>query len=190
MAQPADPTPRGMPTPLREMNSSAPARFESWPSGMYQRTFELWSTVGARNAAATERLLALEAEGAATPAASTVRRWAIADGWDAQADADLERTRGRTLRQLQAGWLGALQLAQITLVDSMTGGLDGLPHGGAARLKAAETVLRTIGQSGLLATLPDPAPPDAEATASLSVDERLRRSREEIRRQKEQADRR
>jgi hypothetical protein len=179
------------PTPLREAPPATPARFTAWPADVYDRAREIWSTVGARNAAVVERLLAAEVgDGVAVPAASTIRRWASDDAWDVAADADLERTRGRTLRRLQARWLGALELAQLTLIDSMSGGLDALPHGGAMRVKAAETVLRTIAQSGLLATLPDPAPPGAEEWASLTVDERLRRGREELRERNEQASRR
>jgi hypothetical protein len=183
--------PRGAPTPLHGMIPSVPDRFASWDDGTRERAREIWSTVGGRNAAVAERLLAAEtAEGTMAPTASTIRRWSRADAWDAAADADLENTRGRTLRQLQVGWLAALQLAQTTLINSMTGGLDQAPYGGSPRLKAAEIVLRTIERAGLLAAMPDPAPLAAETAEPLSVDERLRRSREAMRRQKEQASRR
>ena len=81
---------------------------------------------------------------------------------------------------MQAGWLAALQLAQATLIDAMTGALDETPHGGGVRIKAAEIVLRTIERAGLLATLPDPAPPSAAERATLSVDDRLRHLGERI----------
>ena len=79
-----------------------------------------------------------------TPAGSTIRRWAAEELWAARADADLVQTCARTLAEFRAGWLGALSLAQQTLMAGLVGELDDLPHAGAARLKSAELVLKTL----------------------------------------------
>ena len=178
------------PTPLREAPSRPPARFAAWPDDIYAAAR---TSSGPPSAAATPPSRTPAGRGgggAAVPAACTIRRWAADDAWDVAADADLEQTRGRTLRQLQAGWLAALHLAQATLIDAMCGGLDRrAPWRGVCASRAAEIVLRTIERAGLLATLPDPAPPSAEERATLSVDDRLRRLGDRIQEHNERNER-
>src|SRR5215211_6330792 len=82
------------------------ARFESYPAEIMERAFELWSTIAGRSGARVLRLLNHEyGEGTALPTPSTINRWALDDAWAAKADADLERSQGRTLFDLQVGWL-------------------------------------------------------------------------------------
>jgi hypothetical protein len=151
----------------------APALFEPWSQDVQERTFHLWSTIGARNAGRTAVLLARElGEDAPLPTPSTIRRWAHDGAWTAKADADLEQSHGRTVYELQVGWLAALRLAQQTLLDGMAGTLDEAPHAGIARLKAAEITLRTIERAGLLAILPQRPKPEPEDTSHLSRAER------------------
>jgi hypothetical protein len=148
-------------SPLVPLPTREPARFEPWPPDVQERAFALWSSIGARNAARTALLLVRElGEDTPVPAASTIRRWAHDLAWGARADADLERSHGRTLYALQVGWLAALQLAQQTLLDGMAGALDDAPGGGLARIKSAEITLRVIERAGLLAILPTPPEPD------------------------------
>ena len=118
----------------------AQSRFQAHAADVVDRAFALWSTVAGRNAALTASLLAREAdEGEATPAGSTVRRWAAEASWAARADADLLQTSARTVAELRAGWLGALSLAQQTLVAGLVGELDDLPHAGAAQTEIARS---------------------------------------------------
>jgi hypothetical protein len=138
-----------------------PARFASWPDDVKERCKALWSSIGNRDAGRTAWLYAAEVaaelgEGVAVPAASTIRAWARQESWAAWADRDLAASHGKTLKELRAGWLAALVLAQSTLIDAMCGRLDDLPYGGAGRLKSAEVTLKTIAQSGLLAIAPEP----------------------------------
>jgi hypothetical protein len=114
------------------------------------------------------------------PTPSTVNRWALDEAWAARADADLERSHGRTLYELQVGWLAALRLAQQTLLDAMAGALDEAPHAGIARLKAAEITLRTIERAGLLAMLPQRPEPEPEDESHLSRAEREARAAERM----------
>jgi hypothetical protein len=158
-------------------HTSVPARFESWAPDIVQRSYEIWSTLGNRNASRTEMLLAREAdEGTSIPASSTIRKWASAGAWASRADADLETAHGKTLHELQVGWLAVQRLSQETLLDALAGALDGCPHGGAARLKAVEIGLRTIERAGLLAVLPEPQRA-AENEEHLTLDQRARRMR-------------
>lgn len=166
-----------------------PARFTSWPPEIYDRAKALWSTYAGRNAAATERLLQAEVEeGSPVPAAVTIRRWATDDRWHMAADHDLETTRGQTVRQLQVGWLTALELAQGTVIAGMHGLLDDLPYGGAARLKSAELTFRTLERAGMLAKLPDPLPVSDDELAKLSEKEKSRRNRDAIAESKREKD--
>src|SRR5215212_144310 len=124
---------------------ASPARFQAHSPELVERSFHLWSPVAGRNARLVASLLTREAEeGEVTPAGSSIRRWAVEQHWHARADADLVQTSGRTLAELRAGWLGALSLAQQTLMAGLVGELDDLPHAGAARLKSAELVLKTL----------------------------------------------
>lgn len=157
-----------------------PARFAPWPDAIRQRCQELWSTVGGRNCAAVHQLLQAELPGAPVPAAATIRTWASEEDWGAAADVELEATRGRTVRSLQSGWLTALEMAQATLLAGMSGLLDSSPYGGAARIKSAELVLRTLERAGMLAQLPDPLPPSEDAMKGLSEKEKSRRNRDAI----------
>lgn len=159
---------------------SPPARFVAWPDEMKQRAQDLWSTVGGRNASATHQLLQAEMPDSAVPAAATIRSWASEEDWSSAADMELESTRGRTVRSLQAGWLTALEMAQATLLAGMAGLLDSAPYGGSARIKSAELVLRTLERAGPLAQLPDPLPPSEDALKGLSEKEKSRRNREAI----------
>lgn len=138
--------------------SAAPlARFQPWPEDVKERCKELWGSIGNRNAGRVEWLYAREVpEGVSIPAAATIRTWAREECWGAWADASLAESHGRTLRDLQTGWLAALCLSQETLIDAMCGRLDDLPHAGAGRIKSAEVTLRLIAQSGLLAIAPEP----------------------------------
>jgi hypothetical protein len=157
-----------------------PERFAPFPADIKVRAFELWSTVAVGSTPRTEYLLAQEVgEGVAIPAASTIRRWAAEEGWAEQRDRNLEKTQGRTLRQLQAVSLSAIALAQQTMLDAMVGLLDTAPYGGSGRIKAAEAVLRLAERSGIeLVVVPSEIP--AEDDATLSVAERARRMREKI----------
>jgi hypothetical protein len=159
---------------------TAPARFEAWPDDVKTRAYELWCSAAAGSAPRTEHLLAQEAEGeTAVPAASTIRRWAAEGGWADRRDQNLEKTQGRTLRQLQATSLAAVALAQQTMLDAMVGLLDTAPYGGSGRIKAAEAVLRLAERSGLeLVVVPAEMP--AEDDATLSLAERARRMRDKI----------
>jgi hypothetical protein len=153
--------------------SGQPARFERWDDAVVERSYQLWSSIGARNAGRTVLLLARElGEDAPLPTPSTIRRWAVDFAWAAKADADLERSHGRTIYELQVGWLAALRLAQQTLLDGMVGVLDEAPHAGIARIKAAEITLRTIERAGLLAMLPQRPEPEREDESHLSRAER------------------
>ena len=158
-----------------------PSHFEAWGEDIKVRTFELWSSIAAGSAPRTEYLLAAEAgEGVAVPAASTIRRWAVEDGWADQRDKNLAATQGRTLRQLQATSLSAIALAQQTMLDAMTGLLDAAPYGGSGRIKAAESILRLAERSGLELVVA-PADVSTEDTGKpLSLQERSRRMREMI----------
>ena len=164
--------------------SSKPARFEAWPDDVKERCRELWSSIGNRNAGRVEWFYGREVpEGIAIPAAITIRQWAREEHWGAWADADLAESHGRTLRELRTGWLAALRLSQETLIDSMTGRLDALPHGGAGRIKSAEVTLRIIAQSGLLAVAPEPDLTN-EALEAMTPEEQQRHLRDEIQRDK------
>jgi hypothetical protein len=160
----------------------APSRFVAHPDDVRERSFHLWSTVAGRNAALTASLLQREAEdGTPIPAGSTVRRWAAEEDWDARAEADLIQTSGRSLAALRAGWLGALSLAQQVLIAGLVGDLDDLPHAGAARLKSAELVLKTLQHASASIV-----PSQAEATpqeddSDLSLEQRARRQRSRMR---------
>ena len=162
--------------------SERPARFAAWSDDIKARSFELWSTLAAGSAPRVEHLLAQEAdEGAAVPAASTIRAWAAADGWAAQRDANWAQTQGRTLRQLQALSLAGLTLAVETMLDAMSGALDSAPYGGAGRVRAAEAMLKLGERSGirLVGIEPDEIP-EEEHGRRLTVAERSRRMREAI----------
>ena len=155
-----------------------PARFEAYPPEVTERAYEFWSTIAGRSGARVVRLLAGEfGPEAPLPTAGTVNRWALEGAWGAKADADLERGHGRTIFQLQAGWLAGLQLAQKTLLDGMAGAFDALPMGGAGRIKSAEITLRVIERAGLLAILPQPPTREDEDVSQLSVEERMARTR-------------
>jgi hypothetical protein len=151
-----------------------------------ERCYELWSTLGGRDSARTTRLLAAETENAPVPAAASIRRWSAAEAWTARADADLERSHGRTLYELQVGWLAGLRLAQKVLLDGMTGDFDDLPMGGASRLKAAEIALRVIERAGLLALLPQAeAKERTNNWESMTLEEQEAFLRGELQRRKE-----
>ncbi|MCA9878175.1 MAG: hypothetical protein KC442_10345 [Thermomicrobiales bacterium] len=155
-----------------------PALFTPWPDTVKQRAQDLWSTVAGRNASATQQLLQAEAPEASVPHAGTIRRWADDEQWHIAADHALESTRGRTVRELQAGWLEGLKLAQATLLAGMSGLFDDLPYGGSGRIKSAEITLRTLERAGMLASLPDPLPPDPSEIAKLSAKELSRQMRD------------
>jgi hypothetical protein len=163
------PEEQGEVVPVRAVAITEPEPFTSWPASVRERCRELWSSAGGRNSSITERLLTRESGEAPVPSASSIARWAREDGWADWSDGELQRTAGKTLRQLQAGWLGNLLLAQETLAQAMVGTFDTLPHGGVARVRAAEVTLRTIAQSGLLATLPDAPQPSKEDLGKMSV---------------------
>lgn len=159
---------------------AGPERFAAYSPERVERTFHLWSTVVGRNATLTASLLAREAEeGETTPAASSVRRWTAQESWAARADADLTNTHSRTVAELRAGWLGALTLGQQTLLAGLVGDLDELPHAGAARLKSAELVLKTLERAGAV-IVPRKDTITDQAAEKLTVQERARRMRESI----------
>jgi len=157
-----------------------PLQFQAWPDDMRRRAYELWSSIAVSSAPRTEHLLAQEAgAGVAVPAASTIRAWAAADGWAAQRDADRALTHGRTLRELQAGFLPAVVLAQHTMLDAMTGLLDDAKYGGAGRIKAAEAILRLAERAGVCfaVTEMELAPPATHDDKNLTIDQRARKMR-------------
>src|SRR5215213_2799210 len=159
---------------------SRPLRFEAWPDDIKTRAFELWATVALGSAPRVEHLLAQEGgDSVATPAASTIRTWAAEGDWAGQRDAHQAQTAGRTLRQLQATTLQAIALAQATLIDAMLGMLDSQPYGGAARVRAAEAMLRLAERSGVrfVVTEAELQPPADADDKGLSLDQRARRAR-------------
>lgn len=85
----------------------------------------------------------------------------------------------RTLAELRAGWLEALSLAQQTLVAGLVGELNDLPHAGAARLKSAELVLKTLQHAGatIVPTATEATPLVDDPTLSLAQRERAMRAR-------------
>jgi hypothetical protein len=164
-----------------------PAPFASWPADTKQRCRTLWSSIGNRNASRTEWLYAREVpDGVAIPAAATIRTWAREESWSAWADADLDASHGKTLRELQTGWLSALKLSQETLIDAMCGRLDDLPYAGAARVRAAEVVAKLIAQSGLLAVAPEPEAQKSRIDwSTMSLEEQEAYLSQDIRRRKQ-----
>jgi hypothetical protein len=160
----------------------APARFQAHAPELVERAFQLWSTVAGRNATLTASLLAREADdGTPTPAGSTVRRWAADELWSDRADADLTQTSARSVAALRAGWLGALSLAQQTLMAGLVGDLDDLPHAGAARLKSAELVLKTLQHANATIVPSESAATPQDDDPTLSLEQRARRARARMR---------
>ena len=156
----------------------SPARFQAHAPELVERAFQLWSTVAGRNATLTASLLTREVDdGTPTPAGSTVRRWASEQCWDARADADLVQTSKRALAELRAGWLGALSLAQQTLMAGLVGDLDDLPHAGAARLKSAELVLKTLQHANATIVPSESAVTPHDDDQPLTLEQRARRMR-------------
>jgi hypothetical protein len=131
------------------------------------RAFVLWATVGGRSATATRRLLEAEAdEGQAVPTDRTIRTWAAADGWAAQADGlwgDVA-TRGKTLHDLKLLMFTNFVLSQEVKRDAMTGAYAGREAAGVLALKAGELSDRLV-ERGVL-TLAVPAPPQEQADES------------------------
>ena len=168
-------------TVLRSLPSTPPPAFDAWPDDVKTRAYELWASIAARSAPRVEHLLSQEfGEAVAVPAGSTIRAWAAQEAWAARADADLAQSHGRTLRELQTGFLAAVTLAQDTLLDAMCGRLDGAPYGGSGRIKAAEIVLR-LAERADLRLLGDGTPALApEDLTKLTVDQRSRLLREQI----------
>src|SRR5215210_4831210 len=84
--------------------SQPPARFQSWDEALHLRTYEIWSSIGNRDAARTYRLLQQEC-GLETPlpAVTTIRQWVRLEAWSARADADLHQSHGKALYELQCG---------------------------------------------------------------------------------------
>ena len=167
--------------PIATTQHDRPARFEAWGRDIKARCYELWSTLGNRNAGRVEWLLGRETpEGVSIPAGVTIRAWAREEDWEGKANGDLTRTRGRTLRQLQITWLRALELSQEVQIDAMLGRFDDNPQAGAVRVKAAESVQRVVAQAGLLALVPpDDDEPD-QTEGAVSLDARRRRAREKL----------
>ncbi len=172
--------------PVRQ--SDRPSRFESWPEDVKERCRDLWSSVGNRNASRVEWLYGREVpDHTAIPAAATIRRWAYEGGWGEWADGELRRTRGKTLRQLQNGWLHSLLLSQETLIDAMLGRFADSPGDGAVRVKAAEALQRAAGQAGLLGLLGQEPEPETIDLGGLSLEEgeaAMREALQAARRQK------
>lgn len=81
---------------------------------------------------------------------------------------------------LRAGWLDALSLAQPTLMAGLVGDLDDLSHAGAARLKSAELVLKTLQHAGATIVPSESAAASLEDEASLSLEQRARRMRQRL----------
>ena len=102
------------PSSLVPLPASQPRRFESWDEAVHLRTYEIWSSIGNRDAAQTHRLLQQEC-GLETPlpAVTTIREWARVEAWSARADADLEHSHGRTFYELQAGWFRRLPAQKV-----------------------------------------------------------------------------
>src|ERR671917_369034 len=79
------------------------------PPEIVERAYELWSTVGGRNASATRRLLEAEAEdGDAVPTDRAIRKWAKEHGWHERADLQLRETAGNTDYELGVKWRALL----------------------------------------------------------------------------------
>jgi hypothetical protein len=106
--------------------------------------------------------------------------WAREEAWEDWANAELSRTQGRTLYQLQVGWLRALQLSQEVQLDILAGMYDDNPAAAAVKAKVSESIQRLVAQAGLLAILPAEPEPSDEAKRQLSVAQRGRMMRERI----------
>ena len=141
----------------RDLSPVKPQRFQPFPSDVMEAAYRLWSTTGNRSGARTVRLLAHEHDpDVALPSPATVNRWSLEHQWSDRADRELLRTRNRNLRELRSGLMAAAILGKDCLLDSLTGGLDGLePSAVACRLKATELALRTAERSGLLSLVAD-----------------------------------
>jgi hypothetical protein len=165
----------------------APAQFEAWPDDVRERCRELWSSVGNRNASRVEWLYAREVtEGVSVPAAATIRTWARADDWESWANGELQRTLGKTFKQLQRTWLQALLLSQEVQLDILAGMYDDNPTAAAVKAKVAESVQRIIAQAGLLPSLPA-APADVAVDFdALSLEEQEAMMREALQTSKRQ----
>jgi hypothetical protein len=153
------------------------------PPAVRARAFVLWGTFAGGDAAATERLLQAEAtEGDVVPTARTIRRWAAADNWPAQAMGAWQDvgTRDKALYELQMAMVHNKMLAEVQKRDVQTGAYDHAPMVGALRLKGAE--LSDRGWERVMALLRMPTPPDEtmDDDADLSRAEREARAGERM----------
>lgn len=136
--------------------SDAPARFEPWGADVVERCYELWSTVGGRNAEATVLKLQEECaddEPISVPTSRTVRRWAAFHAWQVRADADFQQHHGRELHELQVMTLAAVKVGIQNLLLAGLGGFDNNPGAGVIRLKASELATRIV-ERGVLPLMP------------------------------------
>ena len=133
------------------------------PIELINRAYELWSTVGGRNAAATRRLLEQEADdGDALPNERSIRRWAKQHAWDVRADVMIRDTKDLTAYQLGVKWRAIMLGGADVLLAAQTGGYAGREMEGALAVKATEIGIRVIERGVLPLVVPPPAEPEVE----------------------------
>ena len=128
------------PSTIISLPSLVPAQHE-----IKERAFELWSTVGGRNAAATRRLLEAEAEdGDPVPTDRAIRKWAQESAWAVRANHELPETKDQTLFELATKWRALVLGAADVLLAAQTGAYAGREMEGALAVRASEVALRQI----------------------------------------------
>jgi hypothetical protein len=133
------------------IHSDTPATIVSLPSlvpappEILERAYELWSTVGGRNAAATRRLMEAEAEdGDPVPTDRAIRKWARESAWAVRADRELPETKDATLYELGVKWRALILGSADVLLAAQTGGYAGREMEGALAVKASEIAMRQV----------------------------------------------
>jgi hypothetical protein len=130
------------------------------PQEMIERAYELWSTVGGRNAAAVRRLLIEEAdEGDAIPNERTIRQWAKHHAWSVAADEMVRETKDLTQYQLWVRYRAIMLRGADVILKAQTGGYAGNELEGALAVKATEVGNRFIERGALPVVVAPPSPP-------------------------------
>jgi hypothetical protein len=159
---------------MTEQDAKAIVAFPSLvavPADVMERAYELWSTVGGRNAAATRRLLEQEAEdGDMVPTDRAIRKWAQQHGWAVRADRDVGQTKDQTLYELGVKWRALVLGSADVFLRAQTGGYAGREMEGALAVKASEIAMRQV-EKGVIPLLVKPPEIEIE-TDDLSREER------------------
>lgn len=120
------------------------------------RCYALWAFRAARNNRAVERLYAAEmGEGADVPSYNTIRRWAMAEGWEERRRADFAANHGETLYDMQLDALGIMRRHIDVMAEAQAGAYDDNPAAGIVRLKPGELLGKVI-ERGILPLMPKP----------------------------------